>query len=319
MNKVSIKNHLCCVVNQWLSSINYDLNLNNNNVEDILDKTYYDNSKMLTNIFYLNIQKQYLINLKKSILISGGCITSLLLDEEVNDYDFYFKDINIINSLLFYYLDKFNKHNNTDWKYSTKYKCIYRLLNNNINVENLTFDEFKSNVEIVDAISSKNITDDKKKYDPICITPNAISLTDKIQLIIRFYGEPNEILSNFDYVHTNNYYDYYLNQLILKQEAVESILTKQLIYNGSKYPICSLIRSRKFINRGWFISAGEYLKIAFQINKLDLYNLNVLREQLIGVDAKYFIKFLEVLKSYKSLDNADIFKLLNDIFEEVGE
>ena len=50
-----------------------------------------------------------------------------------------------------------------------------------------------------------------------------------------------------------------------------------------------------------------------------IYNLNVLREQLIGVDAKYFIKFLEVLKSYKSLDNADIFKLLNDIFEEVGE
>ena len=84
MNKEKIKNHLGCVVNQWLSSINYDLNLNNNNVEYILDKTYYDNSKILTDIFYLNMQKQYLINLKKSILISSGCITSLLLDEEVN-------------------------------------------------------------------------------------------------------------------------------------------------------------------------------------------------------------------------------------------
>lgn len=306
MNKVNIKNHLYNIVNNWL-----DVLINTNGLSydsDVIDST------LLT--YY---KQQYIIKLKSSIIVSGGCITSLLLDEEVNDYDIYFKDINIINSLLFYYLDKFNTHNNTDWKYSTKYKCIYRLLNNNINVENLTFDEFKSNVEIVDAISSKYITDDKKKYDPICITPNAISLTDKIQIITRFYGEPEEILSNFDYIHTNNYFDYNLKQLVLKQEAVESILTKQLIYNGSKYPICSLIRSRKFINRGWFISAGEYLKMSFQINKLNLFDINILKEQLIGVDAKYFIKFLENLNSYENLNSVDIFALLNDVFEEVGE
>jgi hypothetical protein len=138
-------------------------------------------------------------------------------------------------------------------------------------------------------------------------------------LITRFTGTPEQILSNFDFVHTNNYYKFDTNELVTNKNSLESILTKQLIYNGSKYPICSLIRTRKFIQRGWNVSAAEYLKMAFQIKELDLYNLNILREQLIGVDAKYFIKFLEELKKYNSFEEIDIFKLLDEIFEEVGE
>jgi hypothetical protein len=138
-------------------------------------------------------------------------------------------------------------------------------------------------------------------------------------LITRFTGTPEKILSNFDFIHTNNYYKFDTNELVTNKKSLESILTKQLIYNGSKYPICSLIRTRKFIQRGWNVSAAEYLKMAFQIKELDLYDLNILREQLIGVDAKYFIKFLEELKKYNSFEEIDIFKLLDEIFEEVGE
>lgn len=308
MNKVNIKNHLYNIVNNWLDVlINTDGRLYDSDSIDSTLLTYY--------------KQQYIIKLKSSIIVSGGCITSLLLGEEVNDYDIYFKDKTIINSLIDYYINIFNDINKTDWNYSKKFNCIYKFKNESIglNVESLSFEEFKNKVDIVNAISSRGIIDNKNKYQPICITSNAISLTDKIQIITRFYGEPEEILSNFDYIHTNNYFDYNLKQLVLKQEAIESILTKQLVYVGSKYPICSLIRSRKFINRGWFISAGEYLKMSFQINKLNLFDINILKEQLIGVDAKYFIKFLENLNLYENLNSVDIFALLNDVFEEVGE
>ena len=59
--------------------------------------------------------------------------------------------------------------------------------------------------------------------------------------------------------------------------------------------------------------------MSFQINKLNLFDINILKEQLIGVDAKYFIKFLENLNLYENLNSVDIFALLNDVFEEVGE
>ena len=48
------------------------------------------------------------------------------------------------------------------------------------------------------------------------------------------------------------------------------LLARQLVYQGSKYPICSMIRTRKFLQRGWHINAGQYLKMAFQVSELDL-------------------------------------------------
>ena len=57
---------------------------------------------------------------------------------------------------------------------------------------------------------------------------------------------------------------------------------------GSKYPLCSIIRTRKFIQRGYTINAGQYLKMAMQLNELDLKDVSVLQDQLIGVDSAYF-------------------------------
>ena len=120
------------------------------------------------------------------------------------------------------------------------------------------------------------------EYAPICITPNAITLKNKIQLVTRFIGKPEEIISNFDFVHTNLYYDFYQNELVLNTESLRSILTKELIYNGSKFPLCSLFRLNKFLSKGWTISNTELLKISLQIHQLNLLDKSVLKEQLLG-------------------------------------
>jgi hypothetical protein len=57
---------------------------------------------------------------------------------------------------------------------------------------------------------------------------------------------------------------------------------------GSKYPIASVIRMRKFLSRGYTINAGQVLKMCYQISELDLKNPQVLEEQLTGVDVGYF-------------------------------
>ena len=69
-----------------------------------------------------------------------------------------------------------------------------------------------------------------------------------------------------------------------------------MVYRGSKYPICSIIRMRKFIKRGWHINAGQILKICMQISELDLNDLDVLEDQLFGIDTLYFMQIVRALR-----------------------
>ena len=125
-------------------------------------------------------------------------------------------------------------------------------------------------------------------YRPVYMSGNAITLSDKVQIVIRFYGPPEEILSNYDDVHCTNYWTSSDGKLYLNKDALASIVTKDLIYVGSKYPLCSIIRLRKFIQRGWKVNAGQIVKQCMQLNDLDLCDASVLEEQLTGVDTAYF-------------------------------
>ncbi len=155
------------------------------------------------------------------------------------------------------------------------------------------------------------------KYRPIFITDNAISLSNGIQLVIRFYGDPKEIHDNYDFVHCTNYWTSSNKKLVLKKEALESILAKELKYIGSLYPICSFIRIRKFMKRGWYINAGQILKIALQISELNLKDINVLQEQLLGVDTAYFNRMLEYIKKKNSESSEVNFPYIVSIIDKI--
>jgi len=142
----------------------------------------------------------------------------------------------------------------------------------------------------------------KEKYRPIFLTTNAISLSNKIQIVIRFYGNPNEIHANYDFAHCCCYWDSKTRELETPKDALLAILNKDLIYKGSKYPICSMIRSRKFIRRGWKINAGQYVKMAFQVSELDLKNVDVLEDQLVGIDTVYFLQIVRILREKQEKD-----------------
>lgn len=173
------------------------------------------------------------------------------------------------------------------------------------------------NTESLDELADDQGQDekDKPKYQPRFLTSNAITLTDKIQLVFRFVGEPDKIHENYDFVHCTCYWQSSTRQLTLRPEALEAILAKDLRYVGSKYPICSMIRARKFIKRGWNINAGQFLKIAWQISKLNLENVEILEEQLVGVDAAYFRQLIELLREKgASVDGAYLTTVIDRVF-----
>ncbi|MDR1902556.1 MAG: hypothetical protein LBQ88_09785 [Treponema sp.] len=155
---------------------------------------------------------------------------------------------------------------------------------------------------------------DKPKYRPIFFSSNAISLSDKIQIVVRFYGDAKQIHENFDFIHATNYWTSEKGTIELNLDAYEACHNKELIYVGSKYPVCSLFRMRKFIGRGYTITAGEILKIAMNINEFDLTKVKVLRDQLIGVDSAYFNNLIDAIKSKEQIDRMYITALVNKMF-----
>ena len=235
-------------------------------------------------------------------IITGGCIASMLLKEKVNDFDLYFKDKLTALAVAHYYVNKFNEVggsyvpevrtvdvNGDAFDYGDRIKIYIKSAGvvGTIPIEQSERSIEGTLLEEADEISSETL-EIKEKYLPVFLTSNAITLSGQIQLIIRFYGTPENIHENYDFVHCTNYWTSWDRKCTVNSSALESLLSKELRYIGSKYPICSIIRTRKFIARQWTINAGQYLKMIMQASELDLSDLRVLEDQLVGVDASYF-------------------------------
>lgn len=271
-------------------------------------------------------------DLKNNILVSGGSITSMLLNEPVNDYDVYIKDINTLKRLVEYYISPFSEikildgREKTslvekilnDYKFNDSVKTIYDINSNYaVNLRNLKEDQIKLWFDNNDG--SKKIDLDKesdKKYTPVFFSPNAISLSDDLQIVIRFHGDNDVVHKTFDFIHATNYFTFERG-LVTNTLALESILTKQLKYQGSMYPLTTIIRMKKFLKRGWNINAGEILKVMFQISEINLKNPDTLEEQLIGVDVAYFQTLIKILRGVENLENKITSEYLNTIIDRV--
>jgi hypothetical protein len=279
---------------------------------------------------------------KQDAIITGGAITSMLMGEKVNDYDVYFKTAKTAYSVAQYYVDKFKKNPPSRFKGSDQLVDI-RVIRADDRVkvmvqsagiasesgtdeyqyfeqvaDDMASEEFVENT-VQDAVEAAEADDEKKtKYRPVFLSSNAISLSHKIQIVIRFFGSVEEIHENYDFVHCTCSWDAGTGGLRLPPAALEAMLAKELRYKSSKYPLCSIIRTRKFLHRGWTITAGQYVKMAWELNALDLSDIEVLEDQLTGVDAAYFFQVLDLLRNHKTegdkVDGAYLMQVIDKVF-----
>lgn len=260
---------------------------------------------------------------KKNTIITGGAIASMLLGEKVNDFDLYFTNLETTTRVAQYYVARFHVKEangihcqisvNTDddrvrivvksagvasEEGTTKpYEYFEGRPDDEANgYVSEVFTDPGEIEETYQETEEKALQTEDATFRPVFLSTNAITLSDKIQIVLRFYGDADSLHENYDFVHCTNYWTSADRKLVLRPDALESLLCRELRYVGSKYPVCSVIRLRKFIQRGWVINAGQILKMLFQISELDLTNPAILQEQLTGVDSAYFLQLMNKLR-----------------------
>ena len=120
---------------------------------------------------------------KKNILVSGGSITSMFLNKEVNDYDVYIKERDVLLKLVEYYANPFELQILKGWekksllsdyeenilKYDSDYKNAFIIA-----VENLKEDQIKLFIYHNGGFKTneKATEEEKLKYIPLFFSPN---------------------------------------------------------------------------------------------------------------------------------------------------
>lgn len=279
-------------------------------------------------------------------VITGGCIASMLLKESVNDFDVYFRDHATTLAVANYYVGRFTPEQ------ANGIRASISVLDENGRVSVVVksagvaseagtakpYEYFESRPEgeaagyvaevmrdagdvqeaydSTEAAALQTEDDGKPKYRPVFLSTNAITLSHKVQIVLRFYGDPDAIHENYDFVHCTNYWSSWNDELVLRQPALEALLSRELRYVGSRYPVCSVIRLRKFIARGWTINAGQILKMVMQINELNLKDIEVLRDQLTGVDCAYFCQLMAKIqeKDPEKVNAAYLIEIIDRMF-----
>jgi len=238
---------------------------------------------------------------EENTMVTGGAIASMLLNEPVNDFDIYFRNAASAEAVARYYVGKFAEAGHplaldiADGRIRITTTSGHRGETAG-SVETLGSDQIDDVYEAAEEAALQTEDDGLPKYRPVFMSTNAITLSHKVQIVLRFYGEPDTIHENYDFVHCTNYWSSWNDSLTLRHPALEALLARELRYVGSKYPVCSVIRLRKFIRRGWTINAGQILKMVMQIAELDLTNPKVLEDQLTGVDSAYFMQLMTKLR-----------------------
>ena len=304
-----------------------------------------------TNAWLESLPDEIRMKVRNDTIVTGGCIASMMLGEPINDIDIYFKTKATAQLVAEHYVKEFLTARKARIGidipiYVEELKDVrgedrVRIVIKSAGVESdkavSAYEYFEArppeeagdyvgevyddpaaiadlSEETQEAVAAQ---EPEKDFRAVFLSSNAITLSRKIQIIIRFFGTPDEIHTNYDFVHCMNYWDAATGELVLRPQALESLLSRSLVYNGSRYPVASLFRIRKFIERGWRINAGQIVKMALQISELDLTKFDVLEDQLTGVDVAYFQQVLDTAKERGAdkIESAYLIEIINRMFD----
>jgi hypothetical protein len=218
--------------------------------------------------------------------IAGGALISVARQEKVKDYDWFVTDPGSARTLFNHLVARVPVGNYIrlivaqDTVNPKLHRGILISEKPGVEVEEL-IDQFNNDCKTI-----------KKKANtvyPVYLSKNALMLSNGVQLIFRFIGEPKEVFSTFDFEHCKTYWrpaplGLLLGAVHYEGRSQESIAKNELIYTGNtRFVLSAISRLNKFISRGWGISPSSLLALAVTSSKVDWSSREALKEELLGI------------------------------------
>lgn len=145
-----------------------------------------------------------------------------------------------------------------------------------------------------------NLTSEYKK-DCYALFDTNNSITYKIfgniVQLVKLYKELTitDKLSKFDFTVCQAAYDFETDYFYYSDNFLVHNAQRQLIYTKStEFPISTMIRVKKYLNKGYSISNTEYLKILLDVQSIKFETFSDFRNHIIGIDATYLIPLINL-------------------------
>jgi hypothetical protein len=211
--------------------------------------------------------------LRDEAYIAGGAIASLLLDEQVQDYDVYVREEATAQAVKAYYEEFFRRYPAPPFDPRHPFTAAADL---------------------------------SEPCRPLAMTANAVYLSYRIQLMTVFYGEPAWMVSNYDFHHCSGYYTAREGRLVVLEEARQAIAARSLHYRpGRTFPMLSVLRLPKFIARGYTIDLAQLFQLVAEVAAGGLGDHEKIR-QLLGLLSEKESRFTRGLAATESLPEGPV-------------
>jgi len=256
-----------------------------------------------------------------SSFIAGGAIVSTAKDEHVKDYDLFFTTTKAATAVFNTLIQRIGV--------GSYFKLQFDVdpINPNLQRGRLVLAR-ETQVSIEDLIEEFNDTVKKLKGNkrvkvyPCYLSKNALTLTNGVQLIFRFIGEPKEVFTTFDYEHCKVYWrpnplGLLLGSVYYEGRSQESLAKNELIYTGhTRFVLSAISRLNKFIKRGWGVSPSSLLSLAVSASKVDWSDPAALEEELLGIygiESKTLKTILGMCSENNKIDLDKIVQVLGEV------
>jgi hypothetical protein len=140
-----------------------------------------------------------------------------------------------------------------------------------------------------------------------------------VQVIRRFTGDAAEIFDWFDFTVTHGAFDFEQGVFHFGDRFFTDVAKKKLVYSGaSKYPICAMYRTKKYMDKGYSISGATIMHIALSIVQLKIENYGQLKEQLMGIDTSFLQKLLDEEDPTNPVDYGEFMEKAFRLIDGIG-
>lgn len=178
-----------------------------------------------------------------NVYLAGGSITSIFTNKEVNDLDLYF----------------------------TSYENFEKFYLTVQQIEDAELNE----IDPLSNVYKRMICEEEYKLYPVCLTEKSITFTGfsgrQVQCILfNFPKTPEDLFKSFDFSVNMGLFDFSNDCWVFHKDFLKHNAQNAVVINPyTSYPIVSLLRIYKYIDKGYSFSKKELLKLSVGIANLN--------------------------------------------------